>query len=96
MVAHGDCRPGTPDQALSIRLSPRVSFRRERFGALIYHRDTRRLVFLRSQRLVALLEVLGDFGSAQEAIEASAPVGEWDQLRRALSRLVDAGIVDAR
>lgn len=52
------------------RLHPRVALRPEPFGALAYHYDNRRLNFLRSPDLVALVTSLADYPSAEEAFEA--------------------------
>ena len=52
--------------------SPKIGLRPEPFGALAYHFDTRRLVFLKSPTLVDLVEALADHDSAEAAIEAIA------------------------
>ena len=52
------------------RLSPRVGLRPEPFGALAYHFDTRRLVFLKSPDLVDLVHSLDAHPSADAAIDA--------------------------
>ena len=54
------------DPTGAYRLSPRVGLRPEPFGALAYHFDTRRLVFLKSTDLVDLVESLGSHPSADE------------------------------
>src|SRR5439155_12343636 len=48
-------------------LSPQVSLRPERFGALAYHFGTRRLSFLKSPRLLRVVESLADEPSALAA-----------------------------
>jgi putative mycofactocin binding protein MftB len=82
--------PGKP-----ARLSPEVSLRDEDFGALAYHFGTRRLVFLKSTTLVELLRGLGAHHSARAALEAHVAPGEHEHYLAALSRLFDAGVVDA-
>ena len=57
------------------QLHPQVSVRPERFGALLYHFGTRRLSFLKSPALLAVVGSLGDAPSAREAC-ASAGVTE--------------------
>ena len=52
---------------------PQVAIRREGFGGLAYHFGNRRLVFLKAPELVALVEALGDFASANEALAACVP-----------------------
>jgi putative mycofactocin binding protein MftB len=62
---------------------------------LAYHYGNRRLVFLKSRELVALVSALKDFGSASAALNALAPPGQRAQYERALSRLADSGVIDA-
>lgn len=54
------------------RLHPRVALRPEPFGALAYHYGNRRLNFLRSPDLVALVEDLGNHPTVEAALESSA------------------------
>ena len=51
---------GAPQMSLDgrWRLNPQVSLRPERFGALAYHFGTRRLSFLKSPRLLEVVEGL--------------------------------------
>lgn len=83
------------DPSRPSRLSPEVSLREESFGALAYHFGTRRLVFLKSPTLVELLRALHAHRSTAAAIEAHVAPGEFDHYVAAISRLVDAGVVDA-
>lgn len=79
--------------------STKVGLRPEPFGALAYHFDTRRLVFLKSPALVDLVNNLGGYGSADEAIDAVVKP-ESDQSRanyhKALESLLDAGVIEAQ
>jgi putative mycofactocin binding protein MftB len=50
-----------------------VALRPEPFGAMAYHYDNRRLNFLRSADLVALVERLGDFETAHDALRTLPP-----------------------
>jgi mycofactocin biosynthesis protein MftB len=59
------------------QLHPQVSVRPERFGALLYHFGTRRLSFLKSPALLAVVSSLGDAPSARQACR-SAGVTEAD------------------
>ena len=77
------------------RLSPRVGLRPEPFGALAYHYDTRRLVFLKAAELVDLVRTLHEYPSATAAVRALVD----DESRRGaflagLSSLAAAGVVD--
>ena len=77
------------------RLSPRVGLRPEPFGALAYHYDTRRLVFLKSNALVDLVRALEHHPSARAAVDALVA----DTARRpshltALATLAESGVVE--
>ena len=67
------------DPSRAYRLHPKVALRPEPFGALAYHYGNRRLNFLRSPDLVALVKDLGNHPSVHAALQA-APV---EQRRRA-------------
>jgi putative mycofactocin binding protein MftB len=77
------------------RLSPQVALRDESFGALAYHYGNRRLVFLKSRTLVALVSALGEYASASAAIEACVPEESRSLYERALARLAASGVIDA-
>jgi putative mycofactocin binding protein MftB len=49
------------------RLHPRVSVRPERFGALLYSFDTRKLSFLKTPQLLEVVEALADAPTARAA-----------------------------
>jgi putative mycofactocin binding protein MftB len=74
--ATGPRAPGAADAAPGVdldrpwRLSPQVALRPERFGALAYHFGTRRLSFLKSPQLLAVVEALADHATAREACRA--------------------------
>ena len=60
------------DPSRRYRLHPRVALRPEPFGALAYHYGNRRLNFLRSPDLVALVNDLANHANVDEALGASA------------------------
>ncbi len=68
-------------------LHPRVALRPEPFGALAYHYDNRRLNFVRSPALVALLKILADHESVSVAFDHS---GVADARRPAFERALSA------
>jgi putative mycofactocin binding protein MftB len=78
------------------RVHPQVALRDESFGALAYHYGTRRLLFLKSPMLVALVSDLERYPSARAAVEAIVPVAERSQYSRALARLAASEVIDAR
>jgi putative mycofactocin binding protein MftB len=75
---------------------PKVAIRREMFGGLAYHYGNRRLVFLKAPALVVLVETLGDFASAREALTAQVPAGSRDSFERALSGLLTSEVIRVR
>jgi putative mycofactocin binding protein MftB len=78
-------------------LDPQVALRPEPFGALAYHYGNRRLVFLRSPELVALVRDLDRHASVDEALAASAIApARWPAFRRALGSLAASDILQPR
>jgi len=67
--------------------------RNESFGALAYHYGNRRLIFLKSPELVALVRSLDSFASLDEALDATVPSAQHETYRRALERLRRSEIV---
>ncbi len=55
----------------TFQLDDRVALRPEPFGALAYHYGNRRLVFLRSPKMVGVVESLGAVDSVQAALDAN-------------------------
>ena len=89
------------DLARPHRLSPRVGLRPEPFGALAYHFDNRRLVFLRSLDLVELVRDLENHPSASDAIAAHTEtqpdaVKARRQYATALQSLAEAEVICER
>ena len=77
-----------------LRLSPQVALRSEPFGALAYHYGNRRLSFLRSPELVALVRSLGEHAGTDEALVASGiDPARWPAYRRALAGLVESEVL---
>ncbi len=58
----------TFDPTLGYRLHANVALRPEPFGALAYHYGNRKLVFLKSPRMVTLVKSLGDYESVEAAL----------------------------
>ncbi len=84
------------DATAPYRLSLRVGLRPEPFGALAYHYDTRRLVFLKSPELVDLVRALEQQPCADAAIDA---VVDPSPARRsayvaALASLHESGVIE--
>ena len=86
----------TFDPADPYRLSPRVGLRPEPFGALAYHYDTRRLVFLKSPDLVELVRSLAEHASVDAAIDAvvAPSAARRPAYLSALASLCESGVVE--
>ncbi len=81
----------------ALELDPRVALRPEPFGALAYHYGTRRLTFLRSPDLVALVEDLRLHASVDDALAASQiDERRWPSFRMAIESLAESGFVRDR
>jgi mycofactocin biosynthesis protein MftB len=75
-------------------LAPQVALRREPFGALAYNFGTRRLSFLKTQKLVAVVERLPEQASAREAcLAAGVTCDELPAYERALADLAATGMI---
>jgi putative mycofactocin binding protein MftB len=78
----------------ALELHPQVALRPEPFGALAYHYGNRRLSFLRSPELVALVESLGEHAGIDEALAASGiDPARWPSFRRALTSLLESEVL---
>jgi putative mycofactocin binding protein MftB len=78
-------------------LDDRVSIRPERFGALLYHFGTRRLSFLKSPVLLAVVRGLADQPSARAACaNAGVPAAELPRYRAALAALATSQMIRRR
>jgi putative mycofactocin binding protein MftB len=79
------------------RLAPQVSVRPERFGALLYDFDTRRLSFLKDRRLLAVVEALPTAPTARQACrDAGVPDESMAAFDRALARLAETHLIEPR
>ncbi len=84
-------------RAAALELHPQVALRPEPFGALAYHYGTRRLSFLRSPELVALVRSLGEHHGTSEALAASGiDPTRWPAFERALASLLDSEVLRER
>ena len=78
------------------QLNEQVSLRDESFGALAYHHGTRRLVFLKSRELVDVVRRVGEFESADAALDALVPADQRGRYLSAMSSLVRSEILRGR
>jgi putative mycofactocin binding protein MftB len=78
-------------------LAPGVALRPEPFGALAYHFGTRRLTFLKTPELAAVVGSLGEHANARAAlVAADVERPEWNAYAKALVALADAGMLARR
>ncbi len=76
------------------RLHPKVSIRPERFGALLYHFGTRRLSFLKSPTILAVVRALDEAPSARAACaEAGISDADLPTYQRALATLAASSTI---
>ena len=74
-----------------------VSLRPEPFGALAYHYGNRRLTFLRSPDLVAIVRALGEHDSIDETLAANRiEPRRRPALERALESLAGSEVIRPR
>lgn len=79
------------------RLHPQVSVRPERFGALLYHFGTRRLSFLKSPALLAVVQALASQRSARSACAAAGvPEADLPRYASALGTLASSTMICPR
>ena len=84
----------TFDLERSWRLDRRVALRPEPFGALAYHFGTRRLSFLKTKKLVTVVEGLVEHPTARAACAAaSVTADELPAYERALGTLAASGMI---
>jgi putative mycofactocin binding protein MftB len=79
------------------QLHEQVSVRPERFGALLYHYGTRRLSFLKSEKLHDVVRTLAEHPTARSAC-ASAGVSESEMAayEQALAALASSDMISER
>ena len=78
-------------------LNPQVALRPEPFGALAYDFGTRRLSFLKTRKLLAVVEALAEQPSGNAACRAAGVTdGELPAYERALGSLASNGMITVR
>ena len=85
------------DPSLPWMLHPQVSLRPESFGALAYHFGTRRLSFLKSPTLLAVVSSLAAQPTGRDACQAAGvATDELPTYERALATLAESGMICER
>jgi putative mycofactocin binding protein MftB len=81
----------------ALELHPQVALRPEPFGALAYHYDTRRLVFLKHPDVVRVVREIGHHASVADALLACQIDGHrWPAFEAALASLVESEMLRDR
>jgi mycofactocin biosynthesis protein MftB len=93
--AAGPVAPAVFDRDRAYALHPKVALRPERFGALAYSYETRRLSLLKDLDLLRAVRAMGDHPSVASAL-ADVPEGKRGAVERALARLVETGFLVER
>jgi mycofactocin biosynthesis protein MftB len=76
-------------------LHPQVALRPEPFGALAYHFGTRRLSFLKSRTLLAVVQALATQPSARAACDvAGVTEAQLPHYEQALATLAATGMIE--
>ena len=74
-----------------------VALRPEPFGALVYHFGNRKLSFLKSKTLVAVVEALAEHASVDATLAAcGVPDAQRPAYRRALGDLARSQMIELR
>jgi putative mycofactocin binding protein MftB len=85
------------DLARPWALTEQVALRPEPFGALAYHFGTRRLSFLKSRKLLAVVQALAEHRSGTDAcLAAGVTAAELPAYARALETLARSGMIAER
>jgi putative mycofactocin binding protein MftB len=85
------------DESRPWRRARSVALRPEPFGALVYHFGNRKLSFLKSKTLVAVVEALGDHPSAADTLTAcGVPDAQRAAYVTALADLARSQMIELR
>ena len=89
--------PAAFDPALPWRRARSVALRPEPFGALVYHFGNRKLSFLKSKTLVAVVETLAEHPSAHATLVAcGVPEAQRPAYVKALADLARSQMIEPR
>jgi putative mycofactocin binding protein MftB len=87
----------TFDAALPWQRARSVALRPEPFGALVYHFGNRKLSFLKSKTLVAVVEALAEHPSAEATLTAcGVPDAQRPTYVKALADLARSSMIEPR
>jgi putative mycofactocin binding protein MftB len=96
-LTDGTTGQATFDAGRRYELHPDLALRPERFGALLYHYGTRRLTFLKSLELTAIVSDIGEHPSVDAALTAHDVGADRRQhILRALAKLEASEVISVR
>jgi putative mycofactocin binding protein MftB len=96
-VAPAGPAPDVFDAAAPWRRARSVALRPEPFGALVYHFGNRKLSFLKSKTLVAVVEALDEHPSAEATLRAcGVPEAQRATYVKALADLARSKMIEPR
>lgn len=82
---------------VALALHPQVALRPEPFGALAYHYDTRKLVFLKHPDVVRVVQSLGDHDTVADTLTAcDIDEHRWPSFDKALTSLYESEMLHER
>lgn len=85
------------DPRQAYRLHPNAAVRPEPFGALVYHYGNRKLVFLKSPKMVELVRALDSAATLDDAFDtADVPARSRANYLRALTNLSNSDMIVIR
>ncbi len=81
----------------SLDVHPKVALRPEPFGALAYHYDTRKLVFLKHPDVVRVVQSLRDHDTVADTLTAcDIDPARWPSFDKALTSLYESEMLHDR
>jgi putative mycofactocin binding protein MftB len=81
----------------ALELHPQVALRPEPFGALAYHYDTRRLVFLKHPDVMRVVREIADHATVADVLRACRIAeNRWPAFEAALASLIDSEMLHDR
>jgi mycofactocin biosynthesis protein MftB len=96
-ASSGGSDRGSFDPGRPYRCSPSVALRPEPFGALVYHFGTRRLSFLKTPQLLAVVSGLAAHRDVHSALDAAdVEPAQRPAYLRALAGLAGNGTIEER
>jgi len=96
-VSISETSPPAFDAGSPYALHRDLALRHERFGALLYHYGNRKLTFLKSPQLTAIVQDIGAHPSADAALHAHGVTAQQrPAMLRALARLQASEVIHVR